>query len=270
MNKRLINVYNGPAFQAAQIEEKTLRLSPACASLDGRTILFLSDVHLSEFFPAEAAERLIAQIESLRPDLILMGGDYAESNAWQHDFFRMISRIKPPLGIVGVSGNNDCECFPKGVRKLVAAAARYGITILVDKILRIDTGSGVIAIGGIDELRQADPKKQPLFSPRDESALRILISHYPQSVGRFLRTASCLRPHLALAGHTHGGQFSLFGLTPYTIGFELIVRREFLPLVRGWKTVGETEFLVSPGLGTSRVPFRINIEPTIHLLRLAK
>ena len=259
----------GPSFQSAQVEEHIFRLPPACAGLAGRTLLFLSDIHLSKRFPAEAVEKLLKQIEALSPDMILMGGDYAESAAWQLQFFEMFSRLTPPMGIFGVLGNNDYECFDEQPAPLLTAAQRAGVTLLVDRTVRFEMNGASVSVAGLDEFRHAKKLKKPLFTGKDASSLRILLSHYPQSIGRYLREYPVHTPHLAAAGHTHGGQFSLFGLTPYSIGFEFLIRWERLPLVAGWKQMGDTHLLVSPGLGTSRIPLRINVDPTIHLIRLA-
>ena len=245
-----------------------LQLPASCAGLAGRTLLFLSDVHLSNRFPVEAVEKLLAQIDKLQPDMILLGGDYGESAEWQLQFFEMLARLTPPLGMFGALGNNDYECFPERLTPLMEAASHAGVTLLVDRTTRIDTGCGHISIAGLNEFRHAQPLKRPLFTGKDASSLRILLSHYPQSVGRYLREHPVHAPHFAAAGHTHGGQFSLLGLTPYSIGFEFLIKGERLPLVSGWKQIKDTQLLVSPGLGTSRLPFRINVEPTIHQIRL--
>ena len=264
------NVNYGPAFQSALVEEKAVSLSPACVSLNGRTLLFLSDIHLSRRFPEHAVERLLMQIDALQPDMILLGGDYAESVKWQFQFFRMLGQLRPPLGMFGVAGNNDCERFLNGLEPLAEAMDRAGVKLLIDQTERVDTGSGVIAIAWLDEFQQARPVKKSLFSHEDASALRILLAHYPQSIAQYLAIGFPLPPHLAMAGHTHGGQFRLLGLTPYSIGFERRKKGVPLPLVCGWKTLGETQMLVSPGLGTSRIPIRIGVEPTIHRIRLER
>ena len=184
--------------------------------------------------------------------------------------FSLLGQLRAPLGKFGVLGNNDCECFPDGVAPLIEAAENSGVTLLIDRAVRVDTGSGVIAVAGLDEYRQAKPLKKPLFSETDANAYRILLAHYPQSIARYHLSGHPHPPHLALAGHTHGGQFNLLGLTPYSIGFEYRLLGTPLPIVSGWKTMGETSLLVSPGIGTSRIPVRINVEPSIHLLKLIK
>lgn len=269
MMKRLFaKIQYGPSFRAAQIEESEFRLPPACASLAGRSLLFLSDVHLSNRFPEGAVRLLIDQIASLSPDMILLGGDYAESAAWQIQFFELFSRLTPPLGAYGVIGNNDTECFPQDIAPLAAAAQRAGVQLLIDQTVRIAAGNAAIAVAGVDNLRVAKPMRRPLFDARDASSLRILLAHYPQSAGRYLREFPENAPHLAVSGHTHGGQFRLCGLTPYSIGFEFNEQGERLPIVEGWKEMRGTRLLVSPGLGTSRLPLRIGALPTIHRIQL--
>ena len=259
----------GPSFQSAQVEERTLRLPPACAGLEGRTLLFLSDVHLSDRFPPDAVRNLIAQIQSLNPDMLLLGGDYGESAKWQRQFFRLLSRVSPPLGVYGVLGNNDYECFPEKQLPLVKAAGRAGAQLLIDETVRLTVDGCPISIAGLDEYRHSRQPEHPLFDTEDQSALRIMLSHYPQSCCRYLRRMTGPMPHFAMSGHTHGGQFRLLGLTPYSIGYELDLRW-YMTTVSGWKQVKGCECLVSPGLGTSQLPYRINADPTIHLLKFTK
>jgi len=263
-------IHYGPAFQSAQIEEKAFPLSPDCVFPEGRTLLFFSDVHLSRFFPNRAVERLLLQIESLRPDMILLGGDYAESAQWQLDFFRMLGHLRPPLGIFGVPGNNDRECFPDGYEPLAEAMSRFGATLLVNQTTRVKAENGLISIAGVDELKYGAPHVHPLFDERDASALRILLAHYPQAAARYTAVNRILPPHLCLSGHTHGGQFSFFGLTPFTLLFEQKLHGIDLPAVSGWTETNGSPLLVSPGLGTSRIPLRINVVPSIHLIRPIK
>jgi len=270
MNKLFSKIQYGPSFQGAQIKESEFRLSPACAALAGRSLLFLSDVHLSRRFPERAVGILLDQIAALRPDMILLGGDYAESAEWQLEFFDLFSRLTPPLGAYGVLGNNDTECFPEDSAPLIKAAENAGVQLLVDRTVRISAGTGAVSIAGIDNLRIAQPLAAPLFDAQDDSSLRIMLAHYPQSIGRYLREHPSRVPHLAASGHTHGGQFRLFGLTPYSIGFECGFKGEKLPAVSGWSDLNQTRLLVSEGLGTSRIPIRINVPPAIHLIRLVK
>lgn len=260
-------VHYGPAFQRAQVDKRTIRLEPSCAALNGRTLLFMSDIHLSERFPEAALKRLLEQAAALHPDLLLLGGDYAESADWQKLFFRRLGAVlTPPLGIYAVLGNNDIECFPSGITPLLFAMRDAGVTPLVDQTFRLHTLP--ISIAGLDELRRAKPRRHPLFQGRDLPSLRILLAHYPHSAMQYLRSEP-LQPNLCLTGHTHGGQIRLMGLTPYSFGFESDLLGIPLPTVSGWAEVDSSQVLVSPGIGTSRLPIRICSLPCIHHIQLS-
>lgn len=260
----------GPAFRSAQIEEKAIRLPPGCACLDGRTLLFLSDVHACDrMFPERAVNSLIAQIAALNPDMLLLGGDYAESAAWALRFFDLLSAVRPPLGIYAVLGNNDTERFRSGLFPLYERMLNAGVAPLADRIVRIRVQDTQISIAGLCDFKSNSPPSKSLFSRRDENALRILLAHYPHSIVCHLECAG-VQPHLSLSGHTHGGQFSIGPLNPYSIGFERGMKGVPLPAVSGWVPVKGGQLLVSPGVGTSRLPFRIGVPPVIHRIRLMK
>ncbi len=261
--------YFGPSFEAALVREESFTLPSVCRSLKGRTLLFVSDVHLCRRFPLKALRLLVQQMSAVQPDMLLLGGDYAENAEWQRQFFEEISCIRPPLGSYAVLGNNDTECFPKDVNELAKIAAGFGVTLLNNQAVRISVGADTVCIAGLDDFKHGSHPMKPLFKESDLSSLRILLSHYPQGIAYYTsRVGGNLQPHLALSGHTHGGQFSLRGFTPFSIGFERRIHGMALPAVSGWTDVGQTKLLVSSGIGTSRLPFRLCVPPEIHRISL--
>lgn len=257
-----------PSFQYAQIEERRIPLPSGCTDLRGRTLLFLSDVHASEsMFPERAVRRLIDQIASVNPDMLLLGGDYAESAEWEFRFFDMLSAVRPPLGTFAVLGNNDVERFSNALPLLCEHMQKVGVTPLVDRSAFIQTDRSAITVAGLSEFINNPPPTKSLFSMDAVGSFRILLAHYPHSIACHLNCPG-IQPHLCLAGHTHGGQFRLGPLTPYSIGFERRLNGVPLQLISGWKTVGKSALLVSPGIGVSRIPFRAGVPPTMHLLHM--
>lgn len=258
----------GPAFQSAQVDEREVLLSPGCAALKGRILLFLSDIHACDrMFPEKSVKRLINQIASLHADMILLGGDYAESREWALRFFDMLSVLHPQLGMFAVLGNNDTERFPGNPEPLYRSMQKAGVTPLNNRTVRIRTQGTQISVAGLCEFKSNPLPSRSLFSEEDTDAFRILLAHYPHSIACHLRLPG-MQPQLSLAGHTHAGQFRLGPLTPYSIGFERNLRGVPLPAVSGWKATEAGHLLVSPGIGASRLPFRAGVSPTIHLLRL--
>lgn len=262
-------IYYSPSFESAQVKEEAFSLPPTCAFLKGRTLLFVSDVHLCRTFPIEAVRRLIRQMAQYHADMILLGGDYAESADWQREFFKELSSLHAPLGIYAVAGNNDTECFPENINELSRIAARAGVTFLYNHTTRVALDEEHhITIAGLSDFKYGQLTDRPLFNEGDKNTFRIMLSHYPQGIAYYANRFGEISPHLAFSGHTHGGQFSLFGITPYSVGFEYRLHGIKLPAVIGWTQVGSTKLLVSSGIGTSRLPVRIGAAPAFHIIHL--
>ncbi|MBQ8952740.1 MAG: hypothetical protein IJ048_01370, partial [Clostridia bacterium] len=227
----------------------------------------MTDMHVSRMFPEAALERLLAQAKALDADIVCLGGDFAETEADQALAVRLLETLRPRLGAFAVLGNNDFEHFYHSARGLRAELLRAGIVTLVDTEVRLDLPGGAsLRVAGLNALPERTQPAAPLFAGTNEGEFRLLLAHYPKSI--LLHLDDCAAPpHLALAGHTHGGQFRFLGLTPYSIGFEWRKTSRALP-VSGWTEEPGFPMLISPGVGTSRLPFRLNVPPAIHLITI--
>ncbi len=267
MKHPLFRIDYGPAFRAARIERRTLVVPAALKAFHGRSILFMTDLHLSPMFPERALLRLLAQAAALKPDILCLGGDLAETGEDQARAVALLRALRPALGAFAVLGNNDCEHMDGGGCPLPEALRRIGVQTLVDAEAVLELPGGRLRVAGLNVLQAETAPSAPFFADAEEEDLRLLMAHYPKSILR--HRDDCARlPHLALAGHTHGGQFRFLGLTPYSIGFERRKYSRQLP-VEGWTEVPGFPLLISPGVGTSRLPFRLNVPPTIHLISIS-
>lgn len=220
----------------------------------GVQALFVSDVHLRRWVSDEKLSAFIALLADVRADLLLLGGDYAESRKDCRRFFHALGHLSFPLGAYGVPGNNDFAMRDE----LQALASEAGVTLLVNEVRQIDMSGGTLAIAGCDEYKYGKPRTTGLFP--DDSHYRILLSHYPAPP-----SCSC---ELMLSGHTHGGQICpSSGLTPYKMGYE---RKYHLLAERGLHRVSDMRLLVSSGVGVSKLPLRLNAPGEIHLLHFQR
>ena len=236
-------------FPLPEIEEITIHDAPVF--LQGLNVLFVSDVHLRRSVSGEKLSALISLIKAQNAGMILFGGDYAETADQHRRFFQALSEVHAKHGVYGVMGNNDREAFPdtKAFRKL---AADGGMKLLVNEFETVDPG-GRLQIGGCDDHKWGKPETGKLFGDAD---YRILLSHFPVK-------PDC-HADLMLSGHTHGGQFNLLGITPYSVGFEFKYHMEALS---GLHSFAKRKLLVSPGIGVSRLPLRIGVKPKILLVK---
>jgi len=219
-------------------------------AMNGLKAAFVSDIHLRKNV---SVSPLIDCIGSCGADIILFGGDFADTRAEAVRLFDALAGLSAPMGMYAAPGNNDVEAFgsPDVLRNALHGC---GVHLLVNESVQLNG----FAVGGMDEYKYSSPAAKGIFAGRN--GYRILISHYPVLPGE--------RPELMLSGHTHGGQFNAFGLTPYAIGFERIGRmRRLAPaVVSGYCEIGRMKLLVSKGIGCSRIPLRIGVRPEIHLL----
>ena len=229
-----------------------LTIPDAPPFLQGLRALFISDVHLRRGVSDVRLHALIAQIKNLKPDLILLGGDYAEGENPCLRFFEAFRAISCPLGCYAVPGNNDHP----SISTLESTMATAGVTLLKNACAEIPLKGGRLFIGGCDEHKYGAPDTRNLFP--EESGYRILLSHFPAM-------PHC-RCDLMLSGHTHAGQCNFLGVTPYSIGFE---RRFRLLGVKGMRQIGDMRLLISSGIGVSRFPFRLGAAPQIYLLNFS-
>lgn len=231
-------------------EVKQIQIGGAPEFLKPLRVLFLSDVHLRPGVSDERLASLMALIASQRADLILLGGDYAESTDDCLRFFEAFRGVHAPLGAFAVPGNNDVDSMPT----LEATMARAGVTLLNNRSAALEYNGGRIRIGGCDDHKYGRACTDGLF-PEGRDGYRILISHWPVQPD-----CAC---ELMLSGHTHAGQFNILGITPYSVLFE----RKFRLLgVKGVHRLGDMRLLIGSGIGVSRIPLRIGAQPQIYLL----
>jgi len=267
MKNTLFKIYYGPAFKAAHVDRRIISVPFSLRSFDGWTILFMTDLHLSRMFPEHALKSLINQANALNPYVVCLGGDFAETGDYQRLAVEFLSNLKSRVGAFAVLGNNDLEHFYHNSHGFVAELKKAGIVALVDTEAHIDLPDGArFRVAGLNSLTKHTTPANPFFADSGENDFRLLLAHYPKSIQIHMKECASA-PHLALAGHTHGGQFRLLGVSPYNIGFERTKTCRDLP-VSGWGEPLGFPMLVSPGVGTSRLPFRLNVAPEIHLITL--
>lgn len=221
--------------------------------------LFVSDIHIRKN-TWQAAESVLSYMKTLAPEMVLLGGDYAEYDGGFERFFEEISEIKPKYGIFAVEGNNDYPRFKYDHDRVKTEMEKAGVRLLRDECACVRTEKGEIEIVGARCAYFEETKPQGLFSEKD-GVYRILLAHEP--LKSTLEKAGG-KVNLMLSGHTHGGQVNVLGFTCYEIlQYEPTLHYTH---IAGLKKVGNTDVLVSRGIGTSKFSVRFGARPEIHLI----
>ena len=235
-------------------------------AFDGYRIAQVSDLHNAEF--GDGNQRLLDMLREAEPDMIAITGDLIDSRktniAVALAFAEEAVRIAP---CYYVSGNHEAR-VPE-YRELKAGLEAAGVTVLDDARVEIEiSGKSITIIGVNDPSFHADyltsdaavmDRKLSELSSEDAS-FTILLSHRPELFDTYVAHDM----DLVLTGHAHGGQFRL----PLIGGLIAPNQGLFPKYDDGLYSEGNTNMIVSRGLGNSIIPFRFNNRPEVVLIEL--
>ncbi len=235
------------------------------ASLDGVTIVQVSDLHVGRYMRGELWEAHVARINALAPDLVVITGDAMDWARWyEEDFVAPLDALAPRVAALAILGNHD---FYFGAGRLAAGYARSKtVRLLRGERWESDALAG-LSIWGIDDPMTSLTMSATYPSLRrwaadelDPNRFNLLLSHRPDA----FEYAPELGFDLQLSGHTHGGQIVV---APW--GRKLHIASVLGPWDQGAFEARSARLYVSRGLGFAGVPYRRDCptEITVHELR---
>ncbi|PZN93644.1 MAG: phosphohydrolase [Alphaproteobacteria bacterium] len=212
-------------------------------------IVQLSDSHAGFDMPVARLERVVAQMNALRPDIAVLTGDYISGYGWSDAETRAalapFAGLRARFGAYAVLGNHD------GAEATRRGFVGTGVTFLRDA--GVDAGP-IHLIGSDDIAGPLHPveKTRRLIRAAPGDRPVIVLAHEADFFQWLIPPAQLL-----IAGHTHGGQILLpFVPTP---GRETYQGSH----LRGLYVEPGQSLIVSSGLGTSILPMRIGVPPEI-------
>ena len=252
---------------ALELNTYTVSSAKLPQGFDGYRIAHVSDLHNAEM--GKDNEKLLTILRDADPDMIAITGDLIDSRSTNVEialnFIREAVKIAP---CYYVTGNHEARVNEYGELKAGMEAA--GVTVLEDAKFEISIdGETIMLIGVNDPSYQTDylfgdsetvtnTKLEELHSEKD--GYTILLSHRPELFDTYADHGI----DLVLSGHAHGGQFRL----PFIGGVVAPNQGLFPEYDAGMYTEGNTNMLVSRGVGNSFLPFRINNRPEVILIEL--
>lgn len=248
-----------------ETESVTLKAEDFPRSIGEVRIVYLTDIHKGGSFGSSRVASLIARVNQLNADIVLLGGDYAEDSAGAISFFKAIPRIHARYGVYAVVGNHDRTTPESNLSQLKAAMQSANVTPLVNAVAPVRIGAGTLYIAGIDDANNGHPDIAGVASQVRQEDYVIFLSHTPAVIPEALAAVDMNRNlrwfDLGLFGHTHGGQIALFGERLRDDGVSAQYRS-------GWLRQNRSDLLISRGVGTSVVPIRLFCRPQIHLITI--
>lgn len=245
---------------------------------DGKTILYASDIDIFGINTPARAGALFNQLQSLQPDILVLGGDYTSSSLLsklnhsegsddntanvmksRSDFFHYINTFHAPLGKYGIANTEDIQW-----QILREEMEENGIKPLFNEKVGIHLHGDTLWLVGICGKISSLNDASNAFSQNDcvlvfaegPDVLPVLLTSEAADSGPWA--------DLVLCGHTHGGQIRLLGKSILSLSS---VEKRFLS---GWNTQSGTPILTSSGVGCEGVNMRLGTEPEVWLITLRR
>ena len=199
-------------YEYTQIKIKTLEIASKDIpeEFDGKTIIFAADFQLDTYarFNKKQSDRIINLINEQEKDLIILGGDYTNWTGKIPRFYKEMEKLKKPeYGIYAVLGNHDYNSAPKNIEN----PKRLGYKVLINENDKITINNRSIYISAVDDLLKGKPDAEKTLEGIKKEDFNIYITHNPDYFEDMTEEQKN-RSDITLAGHTHGGQITLFGL----------------------------------------------------------
>ncbi len=227
-----------PIHGALEVTEYTF---PGPATLAGKKIVVLSDLHYGFYFGEAETRIVLERIASLNPDIVFLPGDVTDKPHYDlTDFFFLYGN--PTWKTYFSPGNHDKDAADDD--RIERQVKDAGWISLCNEKVEFDDCVIVGMQSGIRGPIDYDLLKTPKY--------KIVLGHEPDYWSRY--TGADL---LHLAGHTHGGQILFFGqpiMLPtdgeiYTKGY--------------YKRANNNHLIVGRGIGCKFVNMRIGAPPEI-------
>lgn len=244
-------------------------------AFEGLRMVQFSDAHLGPRIPASFVRSAVEQTIALRPDLLLLTGDYIHDAVKDIDPVAQLCRPMieaARLGAVGVLGNHDW--WGDGAWMSRAMADQGAMMIDNDRVwldpstmqLTRTAAHDGLALVGLGDLTEDTIDIRRAFDAVDGQTPRIVLAHQPDTAElQVLTHPNAPRVDLMCSGHTHGGQVRI----PF-IGTPLVPSSYGSKYAGGLVDGPAFPVVVSRGIGMSLLPVRFGVPPEIVEITLTR
>ena len=220
-------------------------------SLDGVRIAHLSDFHLGAPLSrgARASARAADWVASRRPDLVCITGDLVSHPRGEAQLRSLLDRLERPFVVLG---NHDVAVTRDPFSRSAELRDLEQAVLLRDDARTIRLRDEVVSVVGVDPETYSARSSHPHTRVEPAAELWLLLCHFPGVVRRLPKGSF----DLILSGHLHAGQICL----PWP-GRRITLAHPRAEFVSGVYETRAGTMHVSPGTGTTFVPFRFFARP---------
>ena len=243
------------ARQTPTVRRVRVPLAKLPREANGYTIVQLTDIHVGWTLGSQFVERVVAGVNELDPDLVVLTGDLVDGHVHElAEHVAPFAKLRAKDGVYAVTGNHE---YYWNVDAWLAHFGSLGIRFLRNERVTI---RGAFELAGTDDITAAamaaghGEDLARAVAGRDPALPLVLLAHHPRSV----TSAAVAGVDLQLSGHTHGGQLLPLGW----------LVRLFEPHVAGLVRFSTTWLYVSEGTGCWGPPMLIGTSCEIAAITL--
>ena len=263
-------VYVG--FEALEVNEVEFVSKDLPKAFDGYRIVQFSDAHVGTFKGSRQwmLKRAVDVMNAQKADAIVFTGDLQNLRPEELEpHIAALSKLHAKDGVYAILGNHDYAIYidvdsltrEKNNLETQRLFRKTGWTLLMNEHRIIHRDSDSIVIAGMENWgkilrmpRKGNVKKT--LAGLGQNPFIVMLSHDP-TAWREKILPEC-NAQLTLSGHTHGGQFSIFGWSPVKWTYD-----EWA----GMTYEGSRAIDVSTGVG-GLIPFRLGMPAEVVVITL--
>lgn len=239
-------------YNASQLRHVRYDITLSDKTPDKMHIVLISDLHLGAVGSEARLEKLVTQINDLRPDVVCVAGDVFDNDYCAIDdpdrARQLLSSLQSTYGVYATLGNHDAGQTVPDMLKLLEDSGIHALhdehVVIDDRFVLVGRLDGT-PIGGASGFRRADTKAVMENVPKDLPV--IVMDHNPANIGQYGAETD-----LIVCGHTHKGQ-----LFPGSIITGLMYAVDY-----GYyqKDAESPQVVVTSGAGTWGMPMRVGTQ----------
>lgn len=237
------------------------------------TFVFLSDLHNASF--GKENQKLIEKLDMIRPDGILLGGDMligCKNPLWDNAI-SLLGPLSKTYPIFYGIGNHEyrmklyLEEYGDSYEKYCDILKKYKLHIMCNESVQWKQDLWIHGLEleaeyykRFEKMVLTKEKMEDYLGEKEKNGFHILIAHNPA----YLDGYGDWGADLVLSGHNHGGIVILPGLGGViSTQFTLFPKFDW-----GIFSKNHTKLILSRGLGTHTIPFRLGNIPEITVIHI--
>lgn len=216
----------------------------------GKKIVLVSDTHIGQARKKQFLQRVVNNIQSQNPDIVIIAGDLIDGPAFPDHFLEPLGKLRKSSTFF-IPGNHEQYSNDPSIGSVID---RF-VTRVSDQIIMIDG----VQIIGIDYSKKSPEQVRSLIAELDPNPElpTIGVMHDPKNITTLIDR----NPNLTLSGHTHGGQ-----MWPGN----LLVRYLYGVFTYGPSLHNQTLHITTSGVGTAQSPIRVGTQPEIVVITIVE